>query len=80
MMPDYKMKYKCRMCGEEFYDAITGNEKIAFGTLVMLTTGKAISNLDVNCTGMTNVHITGDHYGIADLMGCEIIGGEEENG
>ena len=76
-MADYKMKYKCRMCGEEFYDAITSNEKIAFGTLIQLTTGRAISNLDVNCTGLKNVHITGDHYGIADLIGCEIIGGEE---
>ena len=77
-MADYKMKYKCRMCGKEFYDAITGNEKIAFGTMIQLTTGSMVSNLDVNCTGLRNVHIAGDHYGIADLIGCEIIGGEEE--
>lgn len=75
-MTEYKMKYKCRMCGEEFYDAKTANEKIAFGILIQLTTGRANSNLDVNCTGLKNVHFTGDHYGIADLIGCEIIGGE----
>lgn len=76
-MADYKMKYKCRICGEEFYDEITSNEKIAFGTLIQLTTGRPISS---NRIGLKNVHFTGDHYGIADLIGCDIIGGEEENG
>lgn len=72
-MADYKMKYKCRICGEEFYDGVTSNESIAFSTLVQLAAGREV----VNNTGMIFIHITGDHYGIADLIGCDIIGGEE---
>lgn len=72
-MADYKMKYKCRMCGEEFYDGVTSNESIAFSTLVQLAAGREA----VNNTSMIFVHIKKDHYGIADLIGCDIIGGEE---
>lgn len=69
---DYKMKYKCRMCGEEFYNGVT-SENIALSTLIQLTTGREI----VNNVGMKFLHIKEDHYGIADLIGCEIIRGEK---
>ena len=76
-MPEYIFKYKCRCCGKVFdYGERTGNTiaqtvvyRIASGHTSGVNAGAVIHS--------TIVHSSKDHYGIADLIGCEIIGGEE---
>ena len=38
-MNEYRASYKCRLCGEEFVSAITGNADIAIKQMVRVTTG-----------------------------------------
>ena len=76
-MPDYKFVYRCRYCKQEFCNSITGNAGIAFGVIANIAADIPIKQKEAATVGKTTMHIEKDHYGIADLIGCEIIGGEE---
>lgn len=71
---NYISKYKCRYCGEVFKDQITGNEKIAYASIIRACVH--IHDLDANVISDMSPHIKPDHYGIGDLIGVEIEGGE----
>lgn len=38
-MTEYRAIYKCRLCGEEFVSAVTGNADIAIKHMVSVTSG-----------------------------------------
>lgn len=78
-MANYKLQYKCRMCGEVFTASMTSNETIAMSTICQIAAGhqKGVNAGIVVNTFMT--HMEEDHYGIADLIGFEIRR-EEANG
>lgn len=68
-MPRYVFKYKCRMCGEAFSDAYTGDEKLAFKNLINISCGR-----EADGVYLYHLHMTRDHYGFADLIGYDIEG------
>ncbi len=71
---DYISKYKCKYCGQIFNGAITGNEAIAFSAIV-----RACAGIELKYTNDIfdkTPHIKPDHYGIGELIGMEIVGGE----
>lgn len=68
-MANYIFTYRCRYCGKEFSDAITGKaltEKFLFQTVCNLKEG-------AQHPGEKTMHYTEDHIGIADLIGCKIV-------
>ena len=46
-MPEYRAIYKCRMCGEEYSDAVTG-EMVAMALTVALTVKDSTENVRYN--------------------------------
>jgi len=70
----YIAKYKCRLCGKEYGYIATGNEKIAFRTLL-----RAVGiekETTENAPAMLEVHACGNGgFGVADLMGYEAVDG-----
>ena len=46
-MPEYRAIYKCRMCGEEYLDAVTG-ETVAMALTVALTVEDNTGNTRYN--------------------------------
>ena len=67
---EYIFTYRCRYCGEEFGDAITG-KKLATICLIQSSCDLPKDKLH---PGDTSIHYAEDHIGIADLMGCKIRG------
>ena len=74
-MVDYIFTYRCRYCGKTFGDAITGE---ALATKFLIQTAYDLEK-DAQNPNEKMIHFAEDHIGIADLIGCDIIG-EEENG
>lgn len=69
----YISKYKCRYCGEVFEDQITGSEQIAFRSVLCIELNE---KLKPEMFSEKVPHFKPDHYGIGDLIGVEIEGGE----
>lgn len=61
----YRTKYKCRYCGELFYDTFTSSENVVL---------QALSNHDVirTATHFATDYPENPHYGIGDLIGFEV--------
>ncbi len=71
---EYKTKYKCRLCGAEFYGPVTTSDKgTAVSCLVHMVAG--IRGAIPEAPGSTLMHICGgDHegsMGLADFQGWE---------
>ena len=66
-MAEYIFTYRCRYCGKNFDDIRTGNEPKVFANLINISCGQ-----HADSCYLYNVHLTKDHYGFADLIGCEI--------
>lgn len=66
---EYKAKYKCRLCGEEYTGVITG-ENVAWQCMVEMNAG-------IHCTVpmaplKTDIHhCSGGSLGLADFLGWE---------
>lgn len=75
-MSDYLFKYRCRYCGEEFTESMTGNERLAFGCVIGVAVG--LDKKEPLGPNMMSVHIRENHYGVADFIGCEIKEKDDE--
>lgn len=64
----YTFVYKCCYCGEFFNTSYTG-ESMAISCLAQTACDLP---RDKQHPGDRTIHITGDHIGIADLVGCKI--------
>jgi len=76
---EYISIYKCRYCGKTFKGAITGNESIAFASIVYVCTdGYLTKDMSIKKQMMEKAypHIEPGHYGVGDLIGIEKVGGE----
>lgn len=71
---NYIAKYKCEYCGETFDGGITGNERLAFKSIVM----RCVDKRTVDTFPFKEPHISQDHYGIGYLIGAEIVKGEDD--
>lgn len=69
-MADYIFTYRCRYCGKEFGDAITGK---AMATKFLIQTACDLMK-DTQHPGEKTIHYAEDHIGIADLIGCKVEG------
>lgn len=69
-MAEYIFTYKCRYCGKEFGNAITG-EAMATKFLIQIACDL---EKDIQHPGDKSIHYAEDHIGISDLIGCEIRG------
>ena len=58
----YKFTYKCRLCGEVFTNAMTGNEDLAKVTLITAGVRAQVSKETLHACNDTDC-------GIADLVG-----------
>lgn len=74
-MADYTFTYRCRYCGKEFGDSITGNKAMAAKFLIQTTCDL---KKDAQHPGDKSIHYAEDHAGIADLIGCKIDKGDTE--
>ena len=70
----YVSKYKCRYCEKVFTGSITGNEKIAFSSIVKVCAN--VKSFAADTIPDKEPHIEPNHYGIGDLVGVEIVGGD----
>ena len=70
-MEKYTFVYKCRYCGEVFNEGYTGRGM----AIACLFQSACDLPKDKQHPGDKTIHITGDHAGMADLVGCKI----EEN-
>ena len=73
-MADYIATYRCRYCGKEFGDAITGK---AMATKFLIQTTCDLEK-DAQNPGEKTIHYAEDHVGIADLIGYKITKGDTE--
>lgn len=73
-MAEYIFTYRCRYCGKEFGDAITGK---AMATKFLIQTACDLKK-DVQHPGEKSIHYAEDHIGIADLIGCKIDKGDTD--
>ena len=64
----YVFVYKCRYCGKLFNDGCTGK---AIGIACLIQSACDLPK-DKQHPGDKTIHITHDHAGIADLVGCRI--------
>lgn len=71
---EYISKYKCDYCGETFVGGITGNEQLAFKSIIM----SCVDQPTTETFHFKEPHITKDHYGIGRLIGVEIKGEEND--
>lgn len=73
-MADYIFTYRCRYCGKEFGDGITG-KALAAKFLIQTTCDL---KKDTQHPGEKAIHYAKDHAGIADLIGCKIDKGDTD--
>lgn len=64
----YTFVYKCRYCGDLFDESYTGR---GIAVACLLQTACDLPR-DKQHPGDRTIHITDDHAGIADLVGCKI--------
>lgn len=73
-MAEYRAIYKCRMCGEEYLDAVTG-EMVAMASTVALTINDTTENVRYN----GKLHRYGIHeckdgsFGFSDFIGMRKV-------
>ena len=78
-MTEYRAIYKCRLCGEEFVSAITGNADIAIKNMVRVTTGIKPLEFIGNPIEETSMHSCKDgSMGMADFLGFRKVEDEDE--
>ena len=69
-MSEYRAIYKCRLCGEEFASAVTGNSDIAIKHMVGVTVGyNPTEYIGVPITEKTIHSCKGGSMGMADFWG-----------
>ena len=69
-MSEYRAIYKCRMCGEEFVSAVTGNAYIAIKHMVSVTSGyNPTEYIGAPITEKTMHSCKGGSMGMADFLG-----------
>ena len=69
-MAEYRAIYKCRLCGEEFASAVTGNSDIAIKHMVGVTVGyNPTEYIGVPITEKTIHSCKGGSMGMADFWG-----------
>ena len=61
--------YRCRYCGEEFREAETGDEKLAFKCLVFAINGERPPT--PQAPSLISAHFTADHMGVSDFIGVK---------
>ena len=74
-MSEYRAIYKCRLCGEEFVSAVTGNADIAIKHMVSVTVGyNPTEYIGVPITEKTMHSCKGGSMGMADFLGFRKVG------
>lgn len=69
-MTEYRAIYKCRLCGEEFASAVTGNSDIAIKHMVGVTVGyNPTEYIGAPITEKTMHSCKGGSMGMADFWG-----------
>ena len=69
-MSEYRAIYKCRLCGEEFASAVTGNSDIAIKHMVGVTVGyNPTEYIGAPITETTMHSCKGGSMGLADFLG-----------
>ena len=69
-MSEYRAIYKCRLCGEEFVSAATGNEDIAIKNMVVITAECDLGQRILNPITKLSMHSCKDgSMGLADFLG-----------
>ena len=69
-MSEYRATYKCRLCGEEFVSAATGNEDIAIKNMVVITAECDLGQRILNPITKLSMHSCKDgSMGLADFLG-----------
>lgn len=74
-MPEYRAIYKCRMCGEEYSDAATG-EMVAMALTVALTVKDSTENVRYNGNHLCRhgFHACKDgSFGFSDFIGMRKV-------
>lgn len=73
-MSEYRAIYKCRMCGEEYSDAVSG-EMVAMALTVALTVNDSTEH--VRCNGKLRRHgihyCKDDSFGFSDFIGMRKV-------
>jgi len=70
-MKVYSFKYRCRLCGEVFEHARTGDEKLAFKCVLFSIWDKPTGYAQE--PKLISIHPASTHTGIADFIGAEEI-------
>ena len=74
-MTEYRAIYKCRLCGEEFVSAVTGNADIAIKHMVSVTSGyNPTEYIGAPITEKTMHSCKGGSMGMADFLGFRKVG------
>ena len=69
-MTEYRAIYKCRLCGEEFVSAVTGNADIAIKYMVNMTVECDVGQKILNPVTKLLMHSCKDgSMGLADFLG-----------
>ena len=68
----YAFMFRCRYCKEEFREAETGNEQLAFKCLVYAISGKRTPE-HAQAPELISAHFTDDHMGVADFIGVKKV-------
>lgn len=64
----YMQTYKCRLCGEVFYDAVTENKNVVIVDIFATVCGRKTP--DTQSSTMNTVHFCkNDGVGVADFIG-----------
>lgn len=66
----YAFMFRCRCCGEEYREGVTGDEKLAFKCLAYATMGESAPNL-AQAPRLISAHFTDDHMGVSDFIGVK---------
>ena len=74
-MAEYRAIYKCRLCGEEFVSAVTGNADIAIKHMVIVTSGyNPTEYIGAPITEKIMHSCKGGAMGLADFLGSRKVG------
>ena len=66
----YTFMFRCRCCGEEYREGVTGDKKLAFKCLIYATMGKTPPEL-AQAPSLISAHFTDDHMGVSDFIGVK---------
>ena len=65
----FTFMFRCRYCGEEFRESVTGDAQLAFKCLVHATTGERPPV--AQGPSLISAHFTDDHMGVSDFIGVK---------